>query len=196
MCRIVIARDPGKHVYARSALVAALAISDRMDEAKKESEDLPAVAEAEGNPQRTSFALFAYAVARRYSDPPAAYAAQSRGLKIAQDSGSRQNESFTALDLAWLAVRQGQPIDALDKLALATQIRYDSGSFSLMDSPLAVLTILLDQLVMFEPAAQVTGKAVTPMSDHAYPELKQPSIIYVRSWVTRPTKSRRGTARQ
>ena len=180
MCRIVIARDPGAHVYARSALVAALAISDRMDEAKKESEGLPAVAETERNPQRTSFALFAYAVARRYSDPAAAYAAQSRALKIAQDSGSRQNESFTALNLAWLAVRQGQPIDALDKLALATQIRYDSGSFSLMDSPLAVLTILLDQLDMFGPAAQVTGKAVTPMSDHAYPEL-QTTIDHLRS---------------
>ena len=74
-------------------------------------------------------------------------------------------------------MRQGQPIDALDKLALATQIRYDSGSFSLMDSPLAVLTILLDQLEMFEPAAQVTGKAVTPMSDHAYPELVAGGVV-------------------
>jgi hypothetical protein len=132
---------------------------------------LPEAADGEGNPTRTCFALFAYAVARRYSDPAAAYEAVSRALTIAQDSGDRQAESYTSLNLAWLAVNQAHPIDALDKLALATRIRYDAGSFYLMDSPLAVLSILLDQLEMYEPAARVAGKATTPMSKHAYPEL-------------------------
>ncbi|WP_326548489.1 adenylate/guanylate cyclase domain-containing protein [Mycolicibacterium sp. ND9-15] len=180
ICRKVIARDNGTHVYARSALVASLAISDHLDEAIEESEDLPAVAEAEGNPQRTSFALFAYGVARRYSDPAAAYAAQSRALKIAQDSGSKQNVSFTSLALAMLAVRQARPLDALDNLALATQIRYDAGSFSLIDSPLAVLTVLFDQLQLYEPAARLAGRAATPMSEHAYPELAA-AVEHLRS---------------
>jgi hypothetical protein len=178
--RKVIARDGDTHIYARSALVSALAISDLLDEAIEESKDLPAAAELEGNPQRTSFALFAYGIARRYSDPAAAYAALSRGLEVAQESGSRQNVSFTSLGLAMLAVRRSQPLAALEHLALATQIRYDAGSFSLMDSPLAVLTVLLDQLRWYEPAARLAGRAVTPMSEHAYPELGE-TIEHLRA---------------
>ena len=132
---------------------------------------LPADAEANGNPQHTSFALFAYGIARRYTDPAAAYDALSRALKVAQDSGNRQNEHSAALSLAWLAVRQGRPVDAFDKLALTIQTRYDAGSFYLMDSPLAILAFLLDQLEMYESAARITGKAVTPMSQRAYPEV-------------------------
>ena len=171
LCRKAIARGKGSHIFAKSALVASLAISNRIDEAIEASIGLPEEADGEGNPTRTSFALFVYAVARRYSDPAAAYEAVSRALIIAQESGNRQDESYTSLNLAWLAVTQAHPIDAFDKLALATRIRYDAGSFSLMDSPLAVLTILLDQLEMYEPAARMAGKAMTPMSNHAYPEL-------------------------
>jgi predicted ATPase/class 3 adenylate cyclase len=179
LCRNAIERDDAPHVYARSALVSAFAISNRIDEAIEESKDLPAAAEAEGNPQHMSFALFAYGIARRYSDLPAAYAALSRGLEIAQKSGNRQNESFTALSLAWLAVRRQRPAEALNHLAVATRIRYDSGSFSLMDSPLAVLAMLLDQLEIFEPAARVITRAATRMSSRVYPELAD-TITHLR----------------
>lgn len=189
VCRRVIARDGGAHVYARSALVAALAISDRLDEAIEESVDLPAVAEAEGNPQRISFALFAYGVARRYSDPTAAYIALSRGLTIAQDSGSRQNVSFTSLGLALLAVRRSQPLDALENVALATQIRYDAGSFSLIDSPLAILTVLLDQLRWYAPAARSPVELPRRCPNTRIRNSLQLSATYVPCLVMRPTKS-------
>jgi hypothetical protein len=171
LCRNVIARGGGPHLFARSGLVSALAISDHFDEAREAPQALPAAAEASSNPQQACFALFAYGVARRYSDPPAAYEALSRALRIAQDCGNRQEESYTALSLAWLAVKQAQPADAFDNLVLAIRTRHDAGSFRLMDSPLAIFVMLFDQLGMCEPAATVTAKAVTPLSQLAYPEL-------------------------
>ena len=92
-------------------------------------------------------------------------------MKIAQDSGNRQLESSAALSLALLAFNRAQLLDAFDKLTLAIRTRYDAGSFSLMDSPLAILAAVLDQLGRCEPAATVTGKAVTPMTRRAYPVL-------------------------
>ncbi len=171
LCRNMIARGNGPHINARCGLVSALVISDCTTEAIEESEGLPAAAEAAGNPLWTSFAFFAYGIARRYTDPAAAYDALSRGMRIAQDSGNRQLESSAALSLALLAFNRAQPLDAFDKLTLAIRTRYDAGSFSLMDSPLAILAAVLDQLGRCEPAATVTGKAVTPMTRRAYPVL-------------------------
>lgn len=171
LCRKVIERRGGPHTYALSGLTSALTIMNRIEEANEVSWDLRSAAEADGNPARASFAFFAYGIARRYNDPAAAYEALTRALAIARDSGNRQNEAYTALSLAWLAVTQGHVNDALGNLELATRIRYDAGSFSLMDSPLAVLAMALDSIGLYEAAARVSGQAVSPMSQRVYPEL-------------------------
>ncbi len=171
LCRDVIARRPKARMYARSAMVSALAIAGRTEEALAESEELLTAAETTDNPQRASFALFAYGIARRNTDPPVAYRALSRGLAIARESGNRQYESSIAVSLGWLAVKQVHPHDAFDHLALAIRTRYDAGSFRLMDSPLAILATQFVQLGLYEPAATVIGKAVTPMTQLAYLEL-------------------------
>ena len=179
LCRRVIARSNGPHVYVLSGLTSALTILNRTEEANEVSRNLRSAAEADSNPARASFALFAYGIARRYDDPATAYEALSRALAIAQDSGNRQNESYTALSLAWLMVDQGYPHDALDNLEIATRIRYDAGSFSLMDSPLTVLAMVLDKIGLHEAAARVSGQAVSPMSERVYPELS-PVLNHLR----------------
>ena len=64
-----------------------------------------------------------------------------------------------------------------------------------MDSPLAVLAILLDQLGLYEPAATVTGKAVTHLSQRAYPELNT-AINHLREVLGDQTYDELGRAGQ
>lgn len=179
LSRRAISRNSGPHTYALSGLACALTLMNRTDEANEVSRGLRSAAETDENPARASFAFFAYGIARRYNQPAKASEALSRALAIAQDSGNRQNEAYSALSLAWLAVTGGNPGDALNNLEIATRIRYDAGSFSLMDSPMATLVMVLDRLNCYEEAARVTGQAVSPMSQRVYPELR-PVLTHLR----------------
>jgi hypothetical protein len=62
-------------------------------------------------------------------------------------------------------------MDALDYITLATHNHYDSGSFSLLSQPLAVLTILFDQRGRYEPAATISRFASTPFTRKVFPEI-------------------------
>jgi hypothetical protein len=117
------------------------------------------------------YALLAYGIANRYADPVAAYDAHRRGLKMAYDSGNRQQESFHAGNLSRLAVTVGEPVDALDYVTLAIRRFYDSGSFSIMPSAYAVLAAVLDRLGHYEPAATFSAVATTPFALATYPEI-------------------------
>ncbi len=89
-CRTLIARDRGAHIVTRASLAVALAMTGAPDEALTTSEGLLTSADATGNPNTVSIALFAHGFVRRDADLAAAYDAHSQGLRIAQDSGTRQ----------------------------------------------------------------------------------------------------------
>ena len=70
-------------------------------------------------------------------------------------------------------------MDAFDFLTLAIRHYYDSGSFPLMRSPLAVLAALFDRLGHHEPAATISGFAATPFARAAVPEINT-TITHLR----------------
>jgi hypothetical protein len=171
LCRNMIARWPDAHTYALARLVLALVIAGAGDEAMAASESLLAAADATENPHVISVALFAYGLARRDSDPVAAYDVLRRGLRVAQDSGNRQSESNLAVILSMLAATHGNPMDALEYVTLAIRNHYDSGSFSLLPQPLAALATLFDQHGRYEPAATISRFASSPFTRKAFPEI-------------------------
>jgi predicted ATPase len=171
VCRSVIARSPGTHTLARALLAVALTFADAHDEALAASEGLPAAADDTGNPNVAAFALLAYGFARRDADPAAAYAVVQRGLTIAQDSGNRWAESICAGVLSRWVVAHGDPTEAFDYLTLAIRRYYDSGNVALLRSPLAALAAYLDRLGHHEPAATISGFAVTPFTRTVRPEI-------------------------
>jgi predicted ATPase len=170
-CRIVIARRPATNVHAQALLAIALKMAGADDEARAASEDLLAAADSTENPNLAAWALFAYGMAQRDVAPAAAYEAFRRGLTIAQDSGSRQTESSIAGMLSIVATTHGAPVDAFEYLILSIRYYYDSGSFFLLPSALAVLAILFDRLGHYEPAAIMSGFAAAPYTRSIVPEM-------------------------
>jgi hypothetical protein len=65
----------------------------------------------------------------------------------------------------------GNAVDALDNLSLAIRNHYDSGSFSLMLSPLVILAATLDRLGHNEAAATISGFTATPYTRASYIEM-------------------------
>ena len=75
----------------------------------------------------------------RDADPVAAYDVLRRGLAIAKESDNRFTESHFAVGLSRLAATHGDPLDAFEFLTVAIRNFYDSGSFSIMAGPFAIL---------------------------------------------------------
>ena len=94
-----------------------------------------------------------------------------RGLAIAQDSGNRYNETHLANILGRLEARHGDPLAALDYLALALRNYHDSGNTAVMRVPLAVLAAFLNRLGRDEPAATIAGYAFGPITKKWIPEM-------------------------
>jgi predicted ATPase/class 3 adenylate cyclase len=170
LCRNVIARRPGAHVFMRLNLALALTFTGAQEEAMAAVDEMLSVVDAGGNPGVAGWAALAYGWAYRDLDPAGAYAALARGLPAARETGNRQMEASYAVILARLADSLGNPEDALDNLTLAIRTYSDSGSFSLMRSPLAVLTVLFDRLGAFESAAVISEFASTPLTRRSVPE--------------------------
>jgi predicted ATPase len=171
VCRSMVARDARPYSFARACLTLALTTTGATDEAVAASESLPAAAEAAANPEVASYTLLAYGIAQRDTNPEAAYDAHRRGVKIAQDSGNRQLETFHAGNLSRIAALQGEPIDALDYASLAIRRFYNSGSFSVVASAFAVLAGLLDRLGYYEAAATLSASGANAFARATYPEL-------------------------
>jgi hypothetical protein len=168
----MIAKKQDVGSYGRANLVIALAFTGAVNEALAASEGLVAAAEASHNPLMICYAHIAYGYPRRATDPAIAYESFRRGLAIARASGNRQLESHLAGNLSLVAAAQGDVLDALELLAGAIRDHCDSGSFSLMLSPLAILGAVLDRLGRYKPAATISGFADTPFTRSASPEMQ------------------------
>ena len=169
LCRRMLARWPEAHTYALARLVIALTIAGYGDEAIEASAGL--IIEQPDNPHVASLALLAYGAAHRDADPVAASDAFRQGLFIARDSGNRQMESNLAVNLSRLAVNAGNYVEVLDNLAPTIRNHHDSGSFSLLPQPLAVLAVALDRIGRYEPAATISKFASTGFTRAAFPEI-------------------------
>jgi hypothetical protein len=172
-CRNTIARQSGRHDYARSSLAIALSMAGRGEEARAEAVDLLTAADRTDNPNLASFALLGYGWAHHDDNLDAANVAHRRGLDVARTSGNRQLQSHHAVHLARLAATNGATSDALDYLALATKNLYDSGTYTLLSMPLAVLATILHRLGRYDAAVTVATSASNAMTRMAFPELVQ-----------------------
>jgi hypothetical protein len=149
----------------------ALTVRGVNDEAMAAAEGLLAAADSADNPRTASFGLLAYGWAYNDADPAAAYGALRRGLTISQESGNRQMVSGFAIILSRLAATHGDTMDAFEFLTVAICHCYDSGSFSILPTPLAILAGLLDRLGQHEPAATIFGFASTTVMRFGFPEI-------------------------
>lgn len=143
------------------------------------SEGLLAAADATDNPATACFALFAHGMAHRDANPVAAYETLRRSLTFAQETHNRLMESWAADGLSQLAARHGDPMDALDYIILVVQNYHDSGTLTMLFSPLAVLAFLFDRLGHYEPAATIAGFAFGPISAAVLPQINA-AIAHLR----------------
>jgi len=171
VCRAQLARGRDTLGITRAALVFALTIAGCGDEARTAANGLLDAAEATRNPHALSFALLACGFACRDGDPARALEALHRGLVIAQDSGNRNDETHLAANLSRVEADHGEPVAALDYIALAIRHYLDSGDAATMRSSLAILAALFDRLGRYEPAATIAGFACGPFAVSAFPEI-------------------------
>ena len=100
---------------------------------------------------------------RRLRRPVRALDALRREVVIAQDSGNRDNESYLALNLAWLEAEHGDTASAFDHLTLSIRNYHDSRNTALIRAPLAILAALFPartlrrRATIAEFAAQLTS---------------------------------------
>jgi hypothetical protein len=160
LCRALLARGRDTHAFTRACLVYALIIAGCIDEAMTASEGLIDDAEATGNPYALANALLAVGFAFRDADPLRALHTLRRSRAISQDTGSRFNESHLNVVLSGLEADHGDPLGALDCLAVAIGNYHDSGNSTMIRSPLAVLATYFDRLGHYESAATIAGFGV------------------------------------
>ena len=179
LCRVKLARRRDAHVHIRTWLVIAFAFAGSGAEAMDSADGLIEAAEATGNPHWLGWALAAYGVAFRDTDPVGALHALGRGLVIAQDSGNRANASALAPFLARLEAEHGDPVAAFDHLTLAIRGLHNAGNTTTIRVPLAVLAVLFDRLGRYEPAATIAEFALSPLSAVGVPEIST-AIAHLR----------------
>jgi predicted ATPase len=170
-CRAQLARRRDTHVRIRACLVLALSLAGSDGEAMDSAEGLIEAAEATGNPSLLAWALGTYGLAFRDADPVRALNALGRGLAIAQDSGNRAGASALAQFLAALKAKTGDTVSAFDHLTLAIRNYLDYGDTTAIRVPLASLAVLFDRLGRYEPAATITGFALSPVAARGVPEI-------------------------
>ncbi len=170
-CRARLAYGRDTHGITRAFLTVALTVAGCGEEARAAANGLIEIAEATGNPAALSFALYAYGYAFGDVDPAPALDAQRRGLVIAQESGNRNTETRIAGSLSRLEAEYGDPLAALDYVALAVRNFHDAGNTTMIRFPLAVLAAVFDRLGRHEPAATSAGFASSPLTTAANPEL-------------------------
>ncbi len=179
LCRAQLARRQDTHVHIRVYLVLALALAGCGGEAMDSADGLIEAAEATGNPMFLGWALWAYGAAFRDADPVGTLNALGRGLLIAQDSGDRAHASALASGLALLEAEHGDTVSAFDHLTLAIRNYHNCGNTTTICVPLAVLAVLFDRLGRYEPAATITGFALSPFTVATVPEINT-AIIHLR----------------
>jgi hypothetical protein len=171
LCRTHLARGRDTHTYTRSALVMALTIEGPNDEADTAADGLIEAAEAIGNPSALCFALLGYGFAFRDTDPAGALQAMRRGLVIAQYSANRMIASHLAAVLCRVEANYGDPVAALEYVRMAIGNHHESGSITMISTPLAVLAAFFDRHGRYESAATIAGFAFGPVTAASFPQL-------------------------
>lgn len=161
------------HGHTRAALVMALSLGGKHDDAIAMTDGLVALAEATHNPFSLAQVLVAVAIAYRYEDPRVALESLRRALEIAQASGNQFIESHIAVTLAPLEAQHGSPESALDCLGLAIRNYLETGNLATSRSPLANLAGVLYQLDHPEAAATIADFADGPLSRMAFSEITE-----------------------
>jgi predicted ATPase/class 3 adenylate cyclase len=167
--RSQLVRGRDTHTITRTCLVDALVIAGCGEEAMAVADGLLDAAEMTANPYALSNALISEGLAFRDADPMHALDALRRGVAIARHSGNRFNETNSANVLSDLETQHGDPLVALDYVTLAIRNFHDSGNTAMIRSPLALLAALFDRLGRYEPAATITGFAISPLAAAAFP---------------------------
>ena len=106
---------------------------------------------------------------------------------IAQDSGNRFNESHLAVTLARLEAEHGDPLAALEYLAVAIRNFHDAGNTTNVRTALAILATFFDRLGRNESAATIAGFAFDPLTAAWFLRSTPRSSTYAMSSATRPT---------
>jgi predicted ATPase len=171
VCRDAIARGPGPRTITRACLVMALNFLGDGDGARLASEGLLAAADATDNPNTACFALLALGIAHLDTDPVVAYDVHRRALMLARQSGNRQMEMATAVNVSIFAAKEGDPIETFDYLTTIIRRYHDSGSVSLLEFPMAILAAVFDRIGRHERAATICGFAATAMGRAGYPQI-------------------------
>jgi hypothetical protein len=134
------------------------------EEALAASEDLRHADRVTSNPALICWALIGYGTVRWETDPAAALEAHQLGMKIARESGNRLLDSYHTGNMGRLTAIHGDPIEALDLIAISIHNYLDTGNYFLLPQPMAVLAQLLDRIGHYETAAMLSGFAATSFS--------------------------------
>jgi hypothetical protein len=164
LCRDHLVLGCDTHGVTRASLVFALAVAGSTNEAMAAADGLIEATEATGNPQALSSALLASGTAFEHTDPERALDVLRRGMVIAQESGTRFNQTLLAVMLSRLEANFGDPSAALTYVKLAVGNYHDSANATSITAPLAVLATLFDRLGHYESASTIAGFAVNPMT--------------------------------
>ena len=178
-CRAQLARGRDTHTPTRAALVIALSLGGCGAEAMAAANGLIDAAEATHNPSTLSLALYVHGLAFRDADPAGALETLRRGLVIARDSGNRYAETLLAGIVSGLEAEHGRPLAALGYVTLAIRNFHDSGDTTGVRSAFAILTALFDRLGRHEPAATISGFAVSPLTSKSVSEFNT-AIAHLR----------------
>ena len=135
LCRAQVARSGDGNTFARANLVFALAVTGSTDEAMLAADGLIEAVEATGNPWVLAYTLFAWGYTFRGADSGGALEALRRGVRIAEDSGNRFFETQFSYWLCGLEAEQGDPVAALDYLAMAIRHNHESGNIGVLHNP-------------------------------------------------------------
>jgi hypothetical protein len=164
----------------------ALNIVGADEEADTAAVGLIDAAEATRNPSALCFALLAYGFASRDTDPAGALQAMRRGLVVAQDSGNRLMASHLAAVLCRVEAHYGDPAAALNYFRMAIGNHHESGSITMISTPLANLAAFFDRHGRHEPAATIAGFAFRPVTAATFPELST-TIAHLRDLLGKQT---------
>jgi hypothetical protein len=170
VCRVQLSRGDDRHARARSSMALALTAAGSRGEAMAAAAGVVDDAAASGNPYALSYALLAEGFAFRETDPTRAIETLRRGIAVAHDSGTRANESFSAVVLSRLEIENGDRLSALDYITMAIRNCDDSGNVAVLTNPIAVLATLLDRVGRYEPAATLAGYGLSALSAVGVPE--------------------------
>jgi hypothetical protein len=157
LCAACIERSGDPLAFSRSAVVWALAVMRRFDEAIALAGDAVAAAEATGIPSSIAFALDCYATAFAELDPVRALMARRRALVVVRDSDNRMLEALSARELASLEAVHGDPRTGLKCFDDAIDSFHQSGAATNLVGTFAYLTEFFDRIERPRAAAMLYG---------------------------------------